>query len=234
MKRQVSLVEMVGITIIITMILVVVGLSGCTQQNTSADETKIETTPPTIESLQTILAKSDTIESMYYEIAASITIPQYGTQTATIKIWQKTPYLKEQITSVTSGITNTMMVIQRPDGIYTYDTAQGKYVMMTGDTSSIATSLQYLNSKMIKNYLNNLTSTNFQTEIIDGKKATIFEYTPLQGSNNMNIKMWIWNEKGVPLKALFNMTLDGKTMTMDFRFNNYSFADIADSTFSVV
>ena len=232
MKKQLSLVGMVGITI--AMILAVVGLSGCTQHNTSADETKIETTSPILESLQTILAKSDTIEAMYYEIAASITVPQFGTQTASIKIWQKTPYLKEQITSVTSGITNTIMVIQRPEGIYTYNTAQGKYVMITGNASSIATSLQYLDSKMIKNYLNNLTSTDFQTEIIDGKEATIIEYSPLLGNNSMNIKMWIWNEKGVPLKALFNMTLYEKTMTMDFRFNNYSFSHIADSTFSVL
>jgi outer membrane lipoprotein-sorting protein len=231
MKKQVSMVGMIGI--IISMILVIVGLSGCTQQNTSADETKIDTTTPTLESVQTILGKADTIESMYYEIAASITMPQYGTQTATIKIWQKTPYLKEQITSVTSGITNSITVIQRPEGIYTYNTAQGKYVLTTDETS-IASSLQYLDSKTIKNYLNNQTSTTFQTEVIDGKKATIIEYTPLQGSTLMAIKMWIWNEKGVPLKALINMTMEQTTMTMDFRFNNYSFSDIPDNTFSVL
>jgi outer membrane lipoprotein-sorting protein len=234
MKKQLIMVGLL-------FVLILVGLSGCTQQKSSdysssdyssSDLSKDQTPPPATESIQTILAKAETIESMYYEIAASITMSQYGTQTATIKIWQKTPYLKEQITSTTSGITNTITVIQRPEGIYTSNTAQGKYVLTTDDTS-IASSLQYLDSKMIKNYLNNQTSTNFQTEIIDGKKATIFEYTPLQGSNLMTIKMWIWNEKGVPLKALINMTMEQTTMTMDFKFNNYSFSDIPDSTFSV-
>jgi outer membrane lipoprotein-sorting protein len=230
MKKQVSMVGMIGITAL--MIVVIVGFSGCTQQNSSADETKIDTIPPTIESLQTILTKAEKIESMYYEITASIMMPQYGTQTATIKIWQKTPYLKEQITSITSGVENTITAILRPEGLYIYNIAQGKYVLTTDDIS-IVSSLQYLDSKLIKNYLNNQTSTNSQTEIIDGKKATIFEYAPLQGSSLMTIKIWIWNEKGVPLKALINMTMEQTTMTMDFKFNNYSFSDIPDSTFSV-
>jgi len=169
---------------------------------------------------------------MYYEIAASINMSEFGTQTATIKIWQKTPYLKEQITGITVGNTTTISVIQRPEGTYTYDTAQGKYVLTTNVTS-LVTSLQYLDSKMIKNYLNNQTLTNLETETIDGKKATIIQYTPLQGENLMTIKLWIWNEKGVPLKAFFTMTMEKTTMTMDFKFSNYSFSDIPDSTFSV-
>jgi hypothetical protein len=228
MKKQII---MFGITSVV--ILIIVGFSGCTQQNSSANESNIETTPPVTESLQTILTKSETIGSMYYEIAASITMPKYGTQTATIKIWQEKPYLKEQITSVTTGITNTISVIQRPEGTYVYNNAQGKYVLTT-DVPSFVTSLQYLDPKMIKDLLNNQTLTDFETEMIDGKKATVMEYTlPIQGESLMTIKMWIWNEKGVPLKAFINMTMDETAMTMDFKFNNYSFSDIPDSTFSV-
>jgi len=234
MKKQVF---MVGITFV----LITVGLSGCTDQNSSADtsssdEIKIQTIPPATESIQTILTKAETIESMYYEITASINMSQFGSQTATVKIWQKTPYLKEQITGVADGVTTTISVIQRPEGMYFYDTAQGKYVLKTKAqplATSFVTSLQYLDTEQIKNFVNNHTSMNYETETIDGKTATVFQYTPFQGENVMTIKMWIWNEKGVPLKAYFTMTMEESTMTMDFTFSNYSFSDIPDSTFSV-
>jgi outer membrane lipoprotein-sorting protein len=50
---------------------------------------------------------------------------------------------------------------------------------------------------------------------------------------NMTTKIWIWNEKGLPLKADMDMTMEEMTMTMDLIFSNYSFADIPDSTFNV-
>ncbi len=213
----------------ITMLLIILGLSGCTQQNSSNEQT----ITPTTESIQALLTKAETINSMYYQIAATITMSQYGTQTATIKIWQKAPYLKVEMNGVAAGATNTITIIQRPEGTYTYDTAQGKYVLTTDDLPSFATSLQYFNPEMIKKYLNNQSLTNFETDTIDGKKATIIQYTPTQGEYQMIVKIWIWNEKGVPLKAYFTMVLEEYTMTMDFNFNNYSFADIPDSTFSV-
>jgi len=215
----------------IAFLLLIVGLSGCTQQS-SSDQSGVQSTPPTTESLLAILDKVDTIESLYYEVAATITMSSYGTQTATVKIWQKTPYIKEQVTMMTAGTTTTVTVIHRPEGNYTYDAAQGKYVL-TPNVSSFASSLQYFDSKTLKDYLNNQTMTNLQTEIIDGKLATILEYTPLQGENHMAVKLWIWNEKGLPLKALITMTMEQMSMNMSFMFKNYSFADLPDSTFSV-
>jgi hypothetical protein len=101
MKKQLLVVG-------ILFILITVGLSGCTQQNLSSDYSSIDQskdqTPQTTESIQTILAKTETIESMYYEIVASINISEFGTLTALIKIWQKPPYLKEQITGVIDGV----------------------------------------------------------------------------------------------------------------------------------
>jgi hypothetical protein len=49
----------------------------------------------------------------------------------------------------------------------------------------------------------------------------------------MTIQMWIWNEKGVPLKANIEMTMEDMIMTMNFNFSNYSFSDIPNSTFNV-
>ena len=221
MRKQIGM-------LVLTILLITLGFSGCTQQNSSNEQT----ITPTTESIQTLLTKAETIKSMYYQITATITMSQYGTQTATIKIWQKAPYLKAQITGAAMGATTTMSIIQRPEGTYMYDTTQGKYVLTTDETSFVS-SLQYFNPEMIKQYLNNQSGTNFETETIDGKKATIIQYTPAQGENQMTVKIWIWNEKGVPLKAYFTMTMEQTTMTMDFNFNNYSFSDIPDSTFNV-
>lgn len=226
MKKQV-----IGICVMVVML--IVGLSGCTQQNSSSDLSDVQSNPPTTESVGTILSKADSIASMYYEISMSITMPEYGTQTALMKIWQKKPYLKEQITSAAGGMTTSIAVIQRPDGTYVYDTTQGKYVL-TAEVPSYVTALQYFDSGMMKDLLNNQSFTEFKSEFIDGKKATVLEYTlPLQGESLMTIKLWIWNEKGVPLKAYMDMTMEEMTMTMDFVFGNYSFSDIPDSIFDV-
>jgi len=238
MKTQVLMVGLL-------LVLITVGLSGCTQQKSSdyslsnyssSDQSSDQTTPPAVESIQTILAKADTIESMSYEIAASINMSELGTQTALIKIWQKIPYLKEQITGVVDGVTTTMSMIQRPEGTYIYDSAQGKYVLKTNTkplNTPFVTSLQYLEIQQIKDFVNNQSFMNLVTEIIDGKTATVIQYSSPVGENLMTIKMWIWNEKGVPLKASIDMTMDKTTMTMDFEYSNYSFSDILDSTFSV-
>lgn len=231
MEKQKIIIGIVGILVVT--ILIIVGVSAYTQQNSSVDETEITTTPPTTESLKSILEKAETIESLSYDIALTITMPQYGTQTATMNIWQEKPYFKEQIISTTMGITNTIIIIQRPEGTYVYDAAQGKYVLTT-EVSSYVTSLQYLDSKMIKDLLNNQSITDFETDIVDGKKATVIEYTlPLVGENLMTIQVWIWNERGLPLKAHIDMTMEEISMTMDFVFSNYSFTDIPDSTFNV-
>jgi len=169
---------------------------------------------------------------MYYEIAASINISKYGTQTATIQIWQKPPYLKEQITGINAGVTTTIEVIHRPEGNYTYDAVQGKYVLAS-DVTSFATWLQYFDSEMLQDLLNKQSVTNLETVIIDGKKATVFDYSLSIQGMNITIKMWIWNERGVPLKACIDMDMTEMAMMVDFTFSNYSFLDIPDSTFSV-
>lgn len=227
MKKQV-----VGVGIILMMILL--GASGCTDQkssnnNSNTNQTDNDNTNPSTETIQTILGKAETIQSMYYEIIGSTNMTGIGEQTTMIKIWQKPPYLKEEITSVTAGIPTNLSVIQRPEGTYTYNTQQQKYIL----TTTNVTNLQQSNKDIIKDLLNNQTITTLGTDTIDGKSATIIQYTPVQQGTPMTIKMWIWNEKGLPLKAQFSMTMLNTTLSMEYIYHNYSFAVIPDSTFSV-
>jgi outer membrane lipoprotein-sorting protein len=195
-------------------------ISGCTQQKGS-DQTSTE-------SLQTILEKAAIIESVYYELATTTTISGAPVQTTAMKIWQKTPYLKEESNSTAGNITITLTVIKRPQGIYRYDPMLDTY-----ELDPLIIIPQLSTTDMIEDLLTNQTITILGTETIDGKTATVIQYTPSQVGNSTTMKMWIWNEKGVPLKALSTQTNKETTITVDYEYSNYSFADIPDSTFSV-
>lgn len=226
MKKQIVIVG-----ILLGMMLV--AWSGCTEQNSSdntssGNETNNQNNSSSTESIQTILAKAETIQSMYYEITVTTEMSGVESQLTVIKIWQKPPYLKEEITSTTAGITTNVSMIQRPEGTYVYNAQEGTYVLTTNTQD-----LQQSNSEMTQDLLNNQTITNLGTDTIDGKETTIIQYTPFQQGTLMTAKMWIWNERGVPLQAQFSMTMQNATITMNYLYNNYSFSEIPDSTFSV-
>jgi len=195
-------------------------ISGCTQQQ-GLDKTSTE-------SLQTILTKAAIIESVYYELDTSTMISGLVEQITTMKIWQKTPYLKEEKNSTTSNITTTLTVIKRPEGIYRYDATLNTY-----ELDPLIVIPQLSTADVAQDLLNNQTITLLGTETIAGKTATVIQYTPSQAGNSTTIKMWIWNEKGVLLKALYTTVSQEANITMDYNYSNYSFSDIPDSTFSV-
>lgn len=64
------------------------------------------------------------------------------------------------------------------------------------------------------------------TETIDGKDCAVVAYEmPGEG----NVKMWIWKDKGFPLKM--EMTANGSTTTIEY--GNIDFSDIPDSVFEL-
>jgi outer membrane lipoprotein-sorting protein len=193
-------------------------VSGCTQQNNS----------PSPESLQTILEKAAIIESMYYELETSTTISGSVEQISTMKIWQKTSYLKEEVNSTTGGITTTLTVITRPEGIYRYDATLNTY-----ELDPLIVIPQVSTADMVNDHLNNQTITILGTETIDGNITTVIQYTPSQAGNSTTMKIWIWNEKGTPLKARSMTKTEETTVTTDYTYRNYSFSDIPNSIFSV-
>jgi negative regulator of sigma E activity len=206
--------KILGVITTITCFLLMI--SGCTEQNN-----------PSSESIQTILEKAVTIETVYYEIAMSTTITGSVEQTTTMKIWQKTPYLKEQQTSTSGNITTTDTFILRPEGVYLYNATQNTSEPYTGifiPQLSIA--------ETVKDLLENQTLTTLGTETIAGMTATVIQYTPSQRNSTIG-KIWIWDEKGVPLQAQYITNNEYTSVTMDYTYSNYSFADIPESTFNV-
>lgn len=235
--------------ICLIVVLLSIVFSGCTQEessfNTDTSNTKSSSGSidnnqiPEPETIETILSKSESIDSMYYEISMNMEMDMdmemsgFGEQTALIKIWQKEPFIKEEITTETGYINTSILVIQRPDGTYLYDTGKDEYILSTDDVHSITSSMQYFDNDIILDYISNLSSSNFETEMIDGKEATVIEYSPTGKDSSIYVKLWIWNEKGVPLKGIINMNLEEMIMNMEFKYSNYSFYEIPDSVFSL-
>ena len=62
-------------------------------------------------------------------------------------------------------------------------------------------------------------------EPIDGKLCTVIQYTNDQG----NIKQWLWNEKGFPLR----MEISSTAGRIQVDIKNLDFSDIADSMFAL-
>lgn len=63
------------------------------------------------------------------------------------------------------------------------------------------------------------------TETIDGKSASVYQYTSAAEA----VKIWIWTERGLPLKV--ETTSGGAQAVIEF--TNYDFGPLADSLFEL-
>lgn len=194
-------------------------LSGCTgQNNTSQPET-----------LQTILEKATVLKSVYYELDVANIIDDTVRLATSMKIWQQTPNLKEEVDSTSGNITITQIIVKRPEGIYRYDDTLQSYEL---DPAVIIP--QPTIAELVKDLLNNQTLTIEGTENISGKITTIVQYTPIQSGNTTTMKIWIWNEKGVPLKAT-SITKSKEIIEIkEYKYHNYSFDDIPEGIFNII
>jgi len=216
-------IRLLGIITILTCIILL--NSGCTQQQTPTPE----------ETIQTILEKAAILETVSYQIDTTFVIDGIIPQTTTMKIWQKTPYLKEDVTITTintnssiGNMTTNLSVIKRPEGIYVYDNTTNSYQLNSQQIIPQPTT-----TDMVQNLLNNQTLTITGTENLSGIPTTIIQYHPNQGGNTTTVTLWLWNDRGVPLKEQYTSTTEGSIVTITSTYTNYSFENLADSIFSV-
>ena len=216
-------IRLLGIITILTCIILL--NSGCTQQQTPTPE----------ETIQTILEKAAILQTVSYQIDTTFVIDGIIPQTTTMKIWQKTPYLKEDVTITTintnssiGNMTTNLSVIKRPEGIYVYDNTTNSYQLNSQQIIPQPTT-----TDMVQNLLNNQTLTITGTENLSGIPTTIIQYHPNQGGNTTTVTLWLWNDRGVPLKEQYTSTTEGSIVTITSTYTNYSFEDLADSIFSV-
>ena len=192
--------------------------SGCTQQ---------DDTSPT-ESLQTILEKAALIESVSYELEIVKTLDDQEIQHKETKIWEKPPYLKQQQHTTAGNITTTSMVIKRPEGLYRYDD-----VLQTYEFDPLAILPHPTIIETAHDLIQNQSVTIQGTEEIQGTTTTVIQYTPRDMGNSTTITLWIWNDKGVPVKERSVTTTEEFTITIDTTYMNYSFSEIPESVFNI-
>jgi outer membrane lipoprotein-sorting protein len=211
--------------IITTLTCIILLSSGCTQQQTPSSE----------ETIQEILEKAATLETVSYQIDTTFVIDGIIPQTTTTKIWQKTPYLKEDVTITTintnssiGNMTTNLSIIKRPEGIYVYDNTTNSYQLNSQQIIPQPTT-----TDMVQNLLNNQTLTITGTETLSGIPTTIIQYHPNQGGNTTTVTLWLWNDRGVPLKEQYISTAEGSIVTITSTYTNYSFEDFPDSIFTV-
>lgn len=193
-------------------------ISGCTQQG-----------PSTKESIQDILAKAAGVGPVYYEIigTTSTTAGGYSFNSSyTSKVWQKMPYMKMETTG--GGITQIMVF--RSDGSYIYNNQTQNYTKFLPPNNQTQ---QKFFEQQANEMMESQTLQVLGTDTIDGKAVTIVEYSYTASGITMSPKLWIWNEKGIPLKMEMKSTTMGINMTMTMEYKNFAFGDIPDNTFDV-
>lgn len=192
-------------------------MSGCTQQS----ENK--------ESIQTILQKANDIGDVYYELIGTTSTESgnfsYNTS-YTMKIWQKMPYMK--IETISNDTIQVMIV--RPDGHYIYDNQTQKYIKIPS-TENI-TRQKFL-EEQANEILESQTLKNLGSDFIDGKSVTIVEYSYNSTGITISPRLWIWNEKGIPLKLEMTSTVMTVNFTLIMHYKNFVFEEIPYSTFNV-
>jgi outer membrane lipoprotein-sorting protein len=205
-----------GIVLLLFCLLLLI--SGCTEQNNT----------PSQETLQAILQKGITIEYVSYDLEISTIINGSIEQHTLLRVWQHLPFLREEANTTAGNITIPQTIIKRPEGVYRYDPVLQYFVL---DPQVILP--QPSTAQMASDLLNNQTIFIIGSENISGLQSTVFEFSPNGTDDSITMKLWFWNEKGVPLKALQTTQNEYLTVTTEYLYTNYSFEKIADSMFSV-
>ena len=216
-------------------IIAIVGIilvSGCSKQESSTELTTTQTSKELAkESIQDILAKAENVGPVNYEVVSinSMTgLPQEMITEVTMKVWQKIPYMK--IESTTVGTTTKMIV--HPDATYFYDAAKDKYSKKTAEEMTAMVSQKPF-EEFSRDIRESTTLKELGTEIIDGKLTTIVEYSVDVEGTPVKQKLWIWNEKGIPLKVESSISMEEIVTTTNMEYKNFVFEDIPDSVFEV-
>jgi len=205
------------------------------------------------ESIQDILSKVEDVTSVQYEVIVSsiASFPGFSQEfkeevyamlqdsgieseagikqtIANYKVWIKSPYMRIESTSEES----TIKMIWHPNEVYEYHESQDKYVKLSREDMESQFS-EWSFEELAREIKLNPTLKELGTETIDGKLTTIIEFSESSEEIPVTQKMWIWNEKGIPLKREGTVKIGGTTTTTSFEYRNFNFEDIPDRVFEV-
>ena len=178
--------------------------------------------PPAKTTISDILAKAKDIGPVKYDsITTSL---ENGTFTNLTKhIWEEPPYIKLNVT-VGQGYS---VFIKTPDGVYVNIPGTNKFsrINFTFPQPSLIEQSNEL--------LTNISFTIVGNETIDGHAATILQYEVSQTGSSITTKVWIWNDKGIPLETQITRVLGTRTVFTKIVNTNFVFGIMPLSEFTV-
>jgi outer membrane lipoprotein-sorting protein len=183
------------------------------------------------ENIQDILSKAKDIGSVKYEIVITNSMAGLGQETPrtmTMNVWQKYPNMRFESTT---AATPTKMIV-RSDAVYFYDGSRDKYIKMSAG-QMVTGAKQKTLEELTEEIKESKTLKVLGTETIDGKLTTIAEVSFTSGGFPITEKLWIWNEKGIPLRTEITMKMGENVTTTNTEYRNFVFGDIPDSLFEV-
>ncbi len=165
--------------------------------------------------LSALLSKSANV-AMKYDMVTSMSVSGAATEMSST-VWLKGSKMKSD--STVSGMQTITFINTADQTAIAYLPAQG--IAMKTSLAQAGVSKEQSDVSSIMQY----SPAEAGTETLDGKLCTIVTYTTSAGAT----KMWLWQEKGLPLKVEQD-TPQGKAV---ITFKNYNFSAIADSEFEL-
>ena len=200
-------------------------------------------------SINDIISKIKSIDSVYYE---STETPAFGTLSgwdslAHGKTWFKTGYLRKEI--YYSANDRKLVKVFTPEDAYIYNSVSDK----TEKWDPIPNILNLLSDFQLNALEKGVSCKILGTDRINNEPVTVIEYVQdfdragAQWPNdmtmeNIKVKSWISNEKGVPLKQEIQWQKiqwpthkwQDHTYTQIIEYKNYNFEAIPDEVFAVL
>lgn len=167
------------------------------------------------ETLEEILAKSDNIVGMKYDVHSTVTyIETGGTIELTSIVWEE----GEKIRSETEILGSPWIVIYDGADYYTWNSEKEAFVETTAFTTHESAFI----------FIDEVRAADdveiIGDETVDGKDTKVVEFTKTPSET---IRMWIWKEKGVPIKREKTTSTTVEVIEM----SNFVFGDVDDSKF---
>ncbi len=176
---------------------------------------------PSLTAVQEILTKAKTITSMKYDEVVTV---QNNSINRSITIWEKPPYMK----FYESQGNDSRVFINRPEGVYVE--LPDKHIFVRSNITLPEESLITLSEKL----LSSISFSIVGSETINSVATTILQYSNNTSNKTTTTKVWIWNDKGIPIQTQVTLHIGSITLITTKTMKNFDFSTIPDSEFSVV
>ena len=183
------------------------------------------------EDVSVLLSKVKTIKSIHYSVTTHSNLE--GIPDMKTEIWLKEGY-RRQDDHISNSTFKEIISIRTPDAEYKFYPEDKEYVVTknAGFSGPVDILAEFPTQEV-------LSEKSFQVlgeEAVDGKKTTVITVLLKMPQSEVNEKIWIWKENGLPLKAESTLKADQLDLTDNQTIQTYEyfgFDEIPDNIFDI-